>query len=77
MTVSELIEILREQPEGLRVVVNGYEDGYDDLTPEQIKVTSIGLNTGKHHYEGAHGEPADAKDAADVVEAVLLQRTSN
>lgn len=77
MTVSELIKILQEQPKGLRVVVNGYEDGYDDLTPEQIKVTSIGLNTGKHHYEGAHGDLADAKNAADVVEAVLLQRTSN
>lgn len=77
MTVSELIGILREQPQGLRVVVNGYEEGYDDLTPEQIKVASIGLNTGKHHYEGTHGEPADAKDAADVVEVVLLQRTSN
>ena len=77
MTVEELIAILQDHPSDLRVVVNGYEDGFDDLTPEQIKVTSIGLNTGEHHYEGAHGEPADAKDAADVVKAVLLQRTSN
>ena len=31
MIVSELIELLQEYPAGLRVVVNGYEDGYDDL----------------------------------------------
>ena len=29
MTVSELIELLREYPASLRVMVNGYEDGYD------------------------------------------------
>ena len=77
MTVEELIAILQDHSSGLRVVVNGYEDGFDDLAPEQIKVTSIALNTGRNDYEGAHGDPADAKDQADVVEAVVLQRTSN
>lgn len=76
MTVEELIATLQELPSDLRVVVNGYEDGYDDLAPEQINVTSIALNTGKYGYEGVHGDPADAKDPADVVEAVLLRRTS-
>ena len=76
MTVEELIAILQELPSDLRVVVMGYEDGYDDLTREQINVTSIGLNTGRNHYEGVHGHPDDAKDPADVVQAVLLQRTS-
>lgn len=76
MTVEELIAILQGHPSDLRVVVTGYEDGFDDLTPEQINVTSIALNTGKHHYEGVHGDPAEAKDPADVVEAVLLHRTS-
>ena len=77
MTVEELIAILQEHPSDLRVVVNGYEDGFDDLTPEKITVTSIALNTGREDYEGAHGDPADAMDQADVVEAVVLQRTSN
>lgn len=76
MTVEELIAILQEHPRDLRVVVTGYEDGFDDLTPEQIKVTSIALNTGKYHYEGVHGDLGDAKDPADVVQAVLLHRTS-
>ena len=56
-------------------MVNGYEDGHDDLTPKQIKMTSIALNTGKYHYDGAHGDPAGTKNEADVVE-VLLQRAS-
>ena len=48
MIVSELIELLQECPAGLRVVVNGYEEGYDDLSPEQISIAKISLNTGKH-----------------------------
>ena len=31
MTVSELIETLKTRPGDLRVVVNGYDEGYDDL----------------------------------------------
>ncbi len=31
MTVAELIRILQSHPQDLRVVVDGYEDGYDDL----------------------------------------------
>ena len=38
MLVSELIELLREYPSDLLVVVNGYEEGYDDLSPRQISI---------------------------------------
>ena len=38
MTVSELIETLKAHPGDLRIVVNGYEEGYDDLSPRQITV---------------------------------------
>lgn len=81
MTVSELIELLREYPANLRVVVNGYEEGYDDLSPEQISVAKISLNTGKHHWEGQHGDPPsqaeETADGAKVVEALVLRRVSN
>ena len=33
MTVSELIDTLKAHPGDLRVVVNGYEEGFDDLSP--------------------------------------------
>ena len=36
MTVRELMEILETYPQDVRVVVSGYEDGYDDLSPRQI-----------------------------------------
>lgn len=81
MTVSELIGLLQEYPAGLRVVVNGYEEGYDDLSPQQLSVTKISLDTGKHVWEGRHGDPPysveETPSGAEVVEALVLRRTSN
>ncbi|MCY3729411.1 MAG: hypothetical protein OXF97_10520 [Nitrospira sp.] len=81
MTVSELIKLLQEYPTSLRVVVNGYEEGYDDLLPEQISVAKISLNTGTHHWEGQHGDPPrqmkETPDGVKVVEALVLRRVSN
>ncbi len=81
MTVAELMSILQNHAADLRVVVNGYEDGYDDLSPEQLRVVKISLNTGKHPWEGAHGDPAgpsrSAPDDAKLVEALVLRRVSN
>ena len=80
MTVSELIDLLHQYPADLRMVVNGYEDGYDDLSPQQISTADIVLNTGKHAWEGQHGSPrlmVKVPDGAEVVEALVLRRTSN
>ena len=81
MTVAELVQQLQRHPPDLRVVVDGYEDGYDDLSPEQIAEMKIALNTGKHRWEGMHGDlhglTRHAPDDAEVVEALVLQRTSN
>ena len=81
MTVSELIELLQEYPASLRVVVNGYEEGYDDLSPEQISVAKISLNTGTHDWEGRHGDPRrpaeETSDGGRVVDALVLRRISN
>ena len=77
MTIEELIQLLAQYPPDLRVVVNGYEDGYDDLSPEQLSVVSIGLNVGKHPWEGRHGDPDTQSCDAEVVVALLLRRKSN
>lgn len=81
MTVRELIELLEHQPADMRVVVDGYELGYDDLSPQQISIVGIVLNSGVHHWEGQHGNPADLAAArrADVttVDALVLSRVSN
>ena len=81
MTVKELADLLATHPPDLRVVVNGYEDGYDDLAPEQISTVKIALNTGKHQWEGQHGDPngrtASAPADTEIVQALALRRTSN
>ncbi len=81
MTVGELIDVLRTYPANLRVVVNGYELGYDDLTPDCISVSPIALDTGKDHWEGQHGDPGDAPSGAAepvrIVDALVLRRTSH
>lgn len=41
MTVSELIKLLTACPRDMRVVVNGQEEGYDYLSPEQIAPAKI------------------------------------
>ena len=77
MIIADLVEVLQNYPPDLRVVVNGYEDGYDDLAPEQVFPVKIALNTGKHQWEGQHGDPSSLADHVDVVEALVLRRVSN
>ena len=68
------------QPD-LRVVVNGYEDGYDDLSPEQLRVVKISLDTGEQEWVGKHGDagylPQERLDGLKVEEALVLRRVSN
>ena len=105
MIVSELIDLLRQYPAGLRnfessrpkargaIEANltrlGFggtnddtgPDGYDDLSPEQISTAKITLNTGRHRWEGRHGDLSDLsgrpQDDAEIVDALVLRRTSH
>lgn len=80
MTVKELVELLGKYPNDLRVVVNGYEDGFDDLSPERISVIKIQLDTQNHDWEGQHSDFYDSKkeitDDAEIVEALVFRRVS-
>ena len=62
MTVKELAELLEKYPDDLRVVVNGYEDGYDDIAPERISVKKIQLDTKTHDWEGQHSGFYDSEE---------------
>ena len=81
MTVYELIQLLRTHPPDLRVVVDGYEDGYDDLSPEQLQTVKITLNTGTREYVGTHGDvdylSKEKLAGLKVEEALVLRRTSH
>lgn len=76
MTVAELILALQQYDPKLRVIVKGYEGGYDDADyAEQLK---IGLDVHTAWYYGKH-EDADAwyvKEAKDpeikIENAVLI-----
>lgn len=80
MNVVELIELFRGYPPEFRVVVDGYEEGYDDLSPDQLSVARISLDTGKSSWQGKHGEAVDLagtpSDAVKFVNALVLRRTS-
>ena len=80
MTVKELAELLGKYPDDLRVVVNGYEDGYDDLSAERISVIKIQLDTQIHDWEGQHsdfhGSEQEISDDAKIVEALVFRRRS-
>ena len=78
MTMKELVELLRKYPDDLRVVVNGYEDGFDDLSPERISVIKIQLDTQIHDWEGQHsdlhGSETEITDDAEIVDALVFRR---
>ena len=80
MTVSELIEILRKHPAAMRVVLDGYEEGYDDVKPNLISVRTIQLHTGSRDWEGEHGDAEHPPDTllsqGEVVKALVLKRSS-
>lgn len=67
MTVYELIQLLEKHP--------------SDLSPGQFAFVKIALNTGKHPWEGSHGDLSgltrSAPDGAEVVIALVLRRVYN
>ena len=78
MTVAELIRILQTHPQDLRVVVDGYEDGYDDIVEPGIVMRPIRLDVGEKQWEGRHGDADDKRrDGGDAVDALVLHRASN
>ena len=65
MTIKELIQHLQKHPSDTRVVVSGYEDGYNDII--EVKEVILQLNTYTEWYYGQH---ADAKNGGE--KAVFL-----
>ncbi len=77
MNVKELIEVLGEYPAEMRVVVQGYEDGYDDVKSGCVKQRQVKLNAGKEDWVGDHMDfdlAYDLKEDGDVIEAVVAIR---
>ena len=81
MTIDELIGLLATYPPQMRLVVDGYEDGYDDLSPEQLRTAKIALYTGAPEYVGTHGDvdflSKEKLAGLEVEKALVLRRTSH
>lgn len=68
MKVSKLIALLQTLPQNARVVVSGYEDGYDDVGgAEPVR---INLNANTEWYYGRH-ELAFHDQKADCTAYIL------
>lgn len=61
MQIKELIKKLKTYPEDMLVVVEGYEEGYDDIESIRTIQTDLYANRDKDSFkkvwwEGIHGE---------------------
>ncbi len=75
MTVNELVQLLAAYPPDLRVVANGYEEGYDDLDAHRVCVREIRLDAGEKWWEGRHRDSEDTRtEGSGAVNALVLHR---
>lgn len=68
MTVSQLIASLQAYPPDARVVVLGYEEGYDDIT--LVKEIAIAPEEKPAWYRGRYDDAPTEK--ADLAERAVL-----
>jgi len=70
MTVGELKDILSKLPDGVKVCVDGYEDGYDDVS--DVNMTSIHKDPSPESWEGKYQNSLDD----DSFKALVLSRSN-
>ena len=74
MNVKETIEKLMKYPLDMRVVVDGYEGGYEDLTDGQYFISDIALNVSDSDIFGIHGEARHAENKTQIEKCLVLSR---
>ena len=65
MNVGELKFLLENYPEDMRVLVDGYEDGYDDIVPERMVTQEVVLRPGGERSSIISGQHDDVRRACD------------
>ncbi len=76
LTVKDLIEALAHYPSDIRVVVNGYEDGYDNLHANSLSAINIRPKPDHAEWEGEN-EDAREISGANEFSAVCIARKSH
>lgn len=66
MTASELIQHLKALPPDTKIVIRGYEDGYNDIL--KLRTIKIKPDKNSHWYLGEYEDSTDA----DSIPAVDL-----
>jgi hypothetical protein len=56
MNVQQLIEELQKHPPEMRVIVNGYEGGYEDLASPHQKSIRLNVHAPDKWYYGQHDD---------------------
>ena len=76
MNVEQLIRLLRSYPPDLRVMVQGYEEGFDDLEAKCVAEGEVSLNVHSAWYYGRHEEVWDGheKPGHETARALFLRR---
>lgn len=64
MTVKELIETLKNLPLELKVVVRGYENGFNDAV--SVKMRNIAENTRAEWWDGRYQESTEESNLQAV-----------
>lgn len=73
MTIKELIAQLQQYPSTHRVIINGYEGGFNDVAIVQPKRIALDVNTDL--YYGDHEEfDSSEHDPSQLTHAILLKR---
>ncbi len=65
MTAQELIKHLQTLPSDTKIVVRGYEDGYNDIL--KLKEVKIKLNPNAYRWVGEYEDSTDT-DAIDAID---------
>jgi len=65
MTVAELLIRLAQAPPDAKVVVRGYENGYNDIF--ELRSLSVRQNPEAKWYDGEY-EKSDSTDAIEAIE---------
>ena len=74
MTISELIEQLKKYPSDMRVIIHGYEGGYDDINHFKEQEIILNVNDPESCY-GVHDYVSFCDDR-EADETALVLTTS-
>lgn len=76
MKVKELIEKLSKQDPEMRVVVDGYETGFDEINRICLVKMILNPNKGEKHWEGEFDEVVGTSISEDIEIGLYLPRKS-